>query len=269
MSRFYFETLATSVGLDFKNFDDMPPGGDLSPLDKTENTDLDISLYKDTGSKCITNIEKSRFANCVKKTENGSYCTLFDAKNRKTFCFFEENVDLHYIVDYAVNRSFLAFQSLLDIVFLHAASVMDDGKAYLFIAPSGGGKTTICSLAEEMGIKVLNDEICVVKKGEDGFLAGELPSFFDVQDNLGIEAIFFLEKSRINRVEELSTVEAIRRTLPQATCFHYGHVPGREKVSYRKHVFKFLNTLFQDVDFGLLKFNKNTDVFLCLNLMKQ
>ena len=268
MAKFHLKTLGMVVRLDFMNFAQKPTTFALYPADIREKTDLDICFYQDNDGTAIKRIKKGKFRRHVKKVSGGSYCKIFDAKRKKTFCFFEKGVSLNFLVDRSISQSLIAFQGFLDVIFLHSASVVKDNKVYLFIAPSGGGKSTIYSLAKEKGYDALDDESCIIKRKNKRFYASIYPCFRESpapHDEWEVGGVFFLDKSKINKVREIPVIDAIRKALPEATSVSRDHIPGDEQVDYRGHVFRFLNSVFENVDFKLLEFNKNTYAFSCLN----
>ncbi len=176
-------------------------------------------------------------------------------------------MSLDFLLNHGVNRSFLAYQSMLDIIFLHTASVVVDDKAHLFIAPSGGGKSTICSLAQENDLGVLGEEFCAIKKDGDKFYAGLFPCFtpyIDPYKEWEIGGVFFLSKSEIDRISSISVIDAIRKAMPEATCFYTEHVPKDKRAHHKKHIFNFLEAMFENVDFKMFDFRKHPEAFLCL-----
>lgn len=50
----------------------------------------------------------------------------------------------------------------------HAAGILHNEKAYLFIGTSGAGKSTISALSKEQGDKIIHDDHVVVYRGETG-----------------------------------------------------------------------------------------------------
>jgi hypothetical protein len=267
MRRYLLKALDTMVGLNLINFDGVPSAYDLMPMKGGEKIDVDVNLYKDYRGSIIRKIKKGRLAGSVKKMQEGLCFEIFNVERRKTFCFFERNLPLNVVVNRGVSQSFLVYQSFLDIIFLHSASVVMDDKVYLFVAPSGGGKTTVYSFAREKGLKVLDDEFCVIKRKKNRFYAGLFPCLMPKvipYEEMEVGGIFFLNKSSVNKTSGISAIEATRRAMPEATTFFHDRVPRTEKVNYRKHVFDFLNLMFENVDFKLLDFKKQPDVFTCL-----
>lgn len=111
---------------------------------------------------------------------------------------------------------------------LHSASAICDGRAYLFSGVSGAGKTTMTRLAPA-DITLLTDEISYVRSSNDrpsdhGYhafgtpFAGELAK---AGENCAapIAALFFLEQGPENRVDELTSADAVRRLMRNILFF--------------------------------------------------
>jgi len=106
---------------------------------------------------------------------------------------------------------------------LHAASAICDGRAYLFSGVSGAGKTTMTRLAPA-DITLLTDEISYLRPNTDGYsafgtpFAGELARAGE-NCTAPVSALFFLEQGLENRVDELSSAEAVRRLMRNILFF--------------------------------------------------
>jgi hypothetical protein len=106
---------------------------------------------------------------------------------------------------------------------LHAASAICDGRAYLFSGVSGAGKTTMTRLAPP-DITLLTDEISYLRPNAGGYsafgtpFAGELARAGENR-TAPVSALFFLEKGSENRVDELSSAEAVRRLMRNTLFF--------------------------------------------------
>jgi hypothetical protein len=111
---------------------------------------------------------------------------------------------------------------------LHAGSAICDGQAYLFSGVSGAGKTTITRLAPA-DITLLTDEVSYLRPSTDGYaafgtpFAGELAKAGE-NCTAPVSGLFFLEKGPENRVEELSSAEAVRRLMRNILFFAEDHV---------------------------------------------
>jgi hypothetical protein len=106
---------------------------------------------------------------------------------------------------------------------LHAASAICDGRACLFSGVSGAGKTTMTRLAPP-DITLLTDEISYLRPNAEGYsafgtpFAGELARAGE-NCTAPVSALFFLEKGPENRVDRLSSAEAVRRLMRNILFF--------------------------------------------------
>jgi hypothetical protein len=106
---------------------------------------------------------------------------------------------------------------------LHAASAICDGRAYLFSGVSGAGKTTMTRLAPS-DVTLLSDEISYLRPRANGYAAFGTPFAGELAKSgenctAPVDALFFLEKGSENRVDELSSTEAIRRLMRNILFF--------------------------------------------------
>jgi hypothetical protein len=106
---------------------------------------------------------------------------------------------------------------------LHAASAICDGHAYLFSGVSGAGKTTLTRLAPP-DVTLLTDEISYIRPGDDGYCAFGTPFAGELArpgENCSapISTLFFLEKGPSNRIDEMSSAEAMRRLMRNILFF--------------------------------------------------
>jgi hypothetical protein len=106
---------------------------------------------------------------------------------------------------------------------LHAASAISDGRACLFSGVSGAGKTTMTRLAPP-DVTLLTDEISYLRPNAESYsafgtpFAGELARAGE-NCTAPVSALFFLEKGQENRVQELSSAEAVRRLMRNILFF--------------------------------------------------
>jgi hypothetical protein len=114
---------------------------------------------------------------------------------------------------------------------LHAASAICDGRAFLFSGVSGAGKTTMTRIATP-NVTLLTDEISYVRPdavrdvrpGVASYrafgtpFAGELAKAGE-NTSAPIAALFFLEKGPENRIDEMSSAEAVRRLMRNILFF--------------------------------------------------
>jgi hypothetical protein len=106
---------------------------------------------------------------------------------------------------------------------LHAASAICDGHAFLFSGVSGQGKTTMTRLAPP-DVTLLTDEISYLRPNAGSYaafgtpFAGELAKSGE-NCSAPVSALFFLEQGPENRIDELSSAEAVRRLMRNILFF--------------------------------------------------
>jgi len=106
---------------------------------------------------------------------------------------------------------------------LHAASVIRNGKAFLFTGVSGAGKTTISRLAPD-DVALLTDEVSYVRRVGDIYqacgtpFAGELAKVGENR-SAPISTVFLLEKGADNKLEDVDPSVAIRSVMRNILFF--------------------------------------------------
>lgn len=108
-------------------------------------------------------------------------------------------------------------------VILHSAGIIVNGKAILFTAPAGTGKTTQTNLWHQyaQGVEDLNGDRAVLQKTDDGWRACGFPIYGSVQRcnqcAVPIDAIVVIRQGRKDRVRELSVMEKVSLLYSQTT----------------------------------------------------
>lgn len=106
--------------------------------------------------------------------------------------------------------------------FFHCSAVSLDGKAYLFTAPSGTGKSTHAQLWKaHFGdrLKIINDDKPIIRQIENGFVAYGTP--WNGKERRGenicgkIHGIYIIEQSKTNSVEKLKPASVLSTLLCQ------------------------------------------------------
>ncbi len=130
-------------------------------------------------------------------------------------------------------RNAYVFDSLLRILFswillprigflLHAATVVRNGRAFIFTGRSGAGKSTLASLAPAGS--VLTDEISLLRFEEGGWRAYGTPFWGefragDTNSSAPVAGIYRLVQAPENRVAPLRQAELLRALLPNVLFF--------------------------------------------------
>ncbi len=105
---------------------------------------------------------------------------------------------------------------------LHAATVVRNGRAYVFTGKSGAGKSTVASLSPAGS--VLTDEISLLKFVEGSWHAFGTPFWGEFRAKganikTPIAGLYCLEQSSENRIEALSARAVLRCILPNILFF--------------------------------------------------
>lgn len=113
-------------------------------------------------------------------------------------------------------RALVAYR-LLDLrgALLHSAGVVRGGGAYLFIGPSGAGKTTVSRISLEAGLAVLSDDLNALVKEEEGILVEKLPFSGELgmtrtrSNRYPAQVLCRLEQGSGNRLRPMSRAEIL------------------------------------------------------------
>lgn len=116
----------------------------------------------------------------------------------------------NWLLYLALERILLPF----DRIILHASAVVHQGKAYLFSAPSGGGKSTHANLWHaHYGAKLLNGDKVVIHVQNGGCIAYGSPvaGSSGIYENLGapVAGLFVLQKAPYDRVAPMTKRAAL------------------------------------------------------------
>jgi hypothetical protein len=159
-------------------------------------------------------------------------------------------------VSAAVARAIFKVLSHHRGLLLHAACLIRDERAYLFVGRSGAGKTTLARNAS--GYKYVHDDTVAIRRRHGRWWAYGIPTL----DNSGrpgantaakVGGLYLTEKSSGLRLSPLCRKAALR-ALPAHVI-----VPVSDPVAYRC----LIDTLFSlvvDVDVQRLRFRRDSDV---------
>lgn len=141
------------------------------------------------------------------------------------------------------------FKSASDLN-LHASSVERHGKGYIFLGKSGSGKTTICGLSGDSGI--IHDEVIITRKKKNNYFL--FSPRFNIKNPVSVQsrkmnAIFFIRKSRYNRLKRMSLKESLKEGLEHCRNHRFAHNPVP--------VYERLLNLFKNIPCYRLYFKKD------------
>ena len=115
---------------------------------------------------------------------------------------------------FAIRDVFFFYCQQCGMIALHSSSIIYDGNAYLFSAPSGTGKTTHTNLWEEYcGVKPLNGDVAMLSVKEGVVYAHGIPwcctseKFSYVTVPLG--NIVFLKRAGANEISVMNSFESV------------------------------------------------------------
>ena len=134
----------------------------------------------------------------------------------------EENVTDEYLESLAVYRKLCEKMVDYDTFLFHCSAVAVDGKAYLFAAPSGTGKSTHTRLWRtyfgDRAVMVNDDKPLLQVRDEAIYVCGTPwcgKHGLNTNQKVPIQGICILERGRENSVEKISTMEAFAEMYKQ------------------------------------------------------
>jgi len=184
----------------------------------------------------------------IKFCSKPSYSILYDTKNSSFIEFFQVKNKIYYTSFYHI--SLYQFYSLLAHVMnmllskhggimVHASATLIQGKAFLFLGHSGGGKSTIISLLKNE-FTTLADDYVIIRKIKKEYIAYQTPYpereewFSKSQSPLQIGKVYFIKKG-LKISEKVITNESKVNYLMENTP-----LPENEKDSYVKFIMDFI-----------------------------
>lgn len=117
---------------------------------------------------------------------------------------------------------------------VHACGVIRDHAGYVFLGPSGDGKTTTASLSADYC--VLSDDLVILKQDRDGWrvyggpFRGDLPEAPRSNRNAPLRGIFTLVKDTDHHIEPLRSFESVAR-LAACVPFLMGQHDNAQRVT--------------------------------------
>lgn len=159
---------------------------------------------------------------------SGYLATQSDAEPELTISYSDKQVNGIPVGSGATSRYFLIHKAISDflltknVLTVHGSSLLFEGKAYLFCAPSGTGKSTHTGLWRtafgEKVVMISDDQPLVAFDDQGGVLCCGSP--YNGKDKLGsnikapIGGICVCERGNTNRIERLSPADAVQQLAP-------------------------------------------------------
>ncbi len=146
---------------------------------------------------------------------------------------------------------------LPDGAVLHASAVGEMNFSLLFLAPSGGGKSTIRTILTRSMFAGIGDDSVVVAKGTDSIIrslpCGSMKQGTGVE-NIGgapLKAVFFLEKGAPGMLIQVSPEYAFYRITVNNPVMAWSELHSNEQ----KQAMRFLEKLTKDFPFYILRYH--------------
>jgi len=146
-------------------------------------------------------------------------------------------------------------------VVLHSSSVARNESAFVFLAPSGGGKSTIMGKLAREHFGAVADDSLVISRGTDGVIRC-LPCW-TMKQQAGTESIsgaplkafYFVEKGTPSVQFSISPAYAFYRVMRHRTIMAFGHVSRVEQ----EQATAFLAELFASFPAYIIRYGMEED----------
>ena len=108
---------------------------------------------------------------------------------------------------------------------IHASAVMFNHNGLLFSGVSGVGKSTLASIFEEQGAKIINDDRVIIRKKNTEFEVFNTPMYYAAEPvSCKLSTIFFPTHATENSAIQIQGANAIGQLM--ANTIHHAHNPG-------------------------------------------
>lgn len=220
------------------------------PIDRVKQYEAEGS--KDNGKPDIIAVVTQEDIDKVKNL----YHLFYKRRDEEMPVITEENYWMTAMFDILL-KDFINFQ----VIYLHGSAIRFDGKAYLFMAPSGTGKSTHTRLwREQFGnrVEMINDDKPLIKVTDTQAIAYGSP--LNGKHGLGsnisapISAIIRLKRGAVNSIKPVSKEEAFEMLYSQTVHFRDYHKT--------QALISIISGIMQRVDFYELKCNMDPDAVL-------
>ena len=176
------------------------------------------TLSPGTYGYCIRYLSEGSPDICVSITEEDIQREIQDSKNRS------EVINNQYLETIAVYRKIAEKALCFDTILMHGSVIAVDGRAYMFSAPSGTGKTTHIRkwLEKDSTAFVVNGDKPLIRITDTEAIACGTPwcgkERMGTNTMVPLRGIAFMERSEDNSIEEISFKQAIPFLIQQIHC---------------------------------------------------
>ena len=133
-------------------------------------------------------------------------------------------------------------------VVLHASAVAKNSSAIVFLAPSGGGKSTIAMNLSKLGYGMIADDSTIISRGTDGIVrclpCGSMKQYCSSNAIQGapIKHLFFIEKNTKPFVYRLQWAYSSYRAMRISCLMAFNDVTENERMPARKFLIELMSS---------------------------
>ena len=150
------------------------------------------------------------------------------AELRKKMGIFPVEADDWFLEVYVLLNKLLPFLPAHEMLFMHGSAISYNGKAYIFVAPSGTGKSTHRRLWKERfgeAVTVINDDKPFLTFHENKVYLCGTPwrGKHAIGKNMTVElgGICILSQGKTNEIRQLKPSEAVKQIIKQSNLAEY------------------------------------------------
>ena len=169
-----------------------------------------------------------------------------------------------------ISETFLA--GVHSCLFMHGTGAARRGRAYLFVARSEGGKSTLSSVCDDEGLSVLGDEWQIVLERDGEFhlrpfarQAEAPPASLPLGPATRLRCVFFLAKGDDPKVELVSPMRATARCLRERLLWTFLVAGPEERLTALDRLIR----LFRTVPAYVLHFRKDNSFWNVIDKLEE
>lgn len=205
------------------------------------NLTVDDSIQPRRDREKIRNFDTGNGDNIVYRLDDGGYQYIIRDIDGGDCCLLETNKDFSdchcalngdkWMRQFGLNNALMlifAFAgSLIDVLLIHASTIINGGRGYAFTAKSGTGKSTHAGLWMKYieGTELMNDDNPIIRiiDGKSYIYgspwSGKTPCYRSIKAPLG--AITRIDRAKDNSIERLGPIEAFASLLPSCSSMKW------------------------------------------------